>query len=86
MPKGAEVKASDGQAALGFPINSQHIAAMAENDEQQKPVMLPFRDKDGPGWHVIIRYAAGHERRIDGFASEQEAMGWIVENAGELDE
>jgi hypothetical protein len=47
--------------------------------------MLPFRDKDGPGWHVVIRYHQGHERRIDGFATEQEAMSWIVENAGELD-
>jgi hypothetical protein len=61
---------------------------MADTDDQQsdqQPVMLPFRDKDGPGWHVVIRYHQGHERRIDGFATEQEAMSWIVENAGELD-
>jgi len=58
---------------------------MADTDKQP-PVMLPFRDKDGPGWHVIIRYHEGHERRIDGFASEQDAMAWIVENADELDE
>ncbi len=57
---------------------------MADMDEQ-KPVMLPFRDKDGPGWHVIIRYRVGEERRIDGFATEEEAMEWIVDNAGELD-
>jgi hypothetical protein len=68
------------------------IASMTDADDQ-RPVMLPFRDKDGPGWHVIIRYAEGHaqhpeghERRIDGFASEQEALNWIVENADELEE
>ena len=53
--------------------------------ETQQPVMLPFRDPDGTGWHVIIRYPAGHERRIDGFATEEEAAAWIVENAGELE-
>ena len=57
---------------------------MADANEPQ-PVILPFRDKDGPGWHVVIRYHAGHERRVDGFASEAEAMEWIVENAGQLD-
>jgi len=51
----------------------------------EKPVMLPFRDKEGPGWHVIIRYPEGHERRIDGFTSEEEALNWIVANAGEVD-
>jgi len=58
---------------------------MAETNKEE-PVMLPFRDKDGPGWHVIIRYHAGHERRIDGFATEEEALQWIVENEGQLDE
>ncbi len=43
--------------------------------------MLPFRDKDGPGWHVIIRYHHGHERRVDGFGSEEEALNWIVANS-----
>jgi hypothetical protein len=57
---------------------------MADTNEQQ-PVMLPFRDKDGPGWHVIIRYPEGHERRIDGFATEEDALAWMVENTGELD-
>jgi hypothetical protein len=57
---------------------------MTDTNEKQ-PVMLPFRDKEGPGWHVIIRYPAGHERRIDAFATEEEAMNWIVGNAGELD-
>jgi hypothetical protein len=76
---------ADGETALGFGIDPQHIAAMADTEKQQ-PVVLPFQDKDGPGWHVIIRYPAGLERRIDGFATEQDAMGWIVENAGELDE
>jgi uncharacterized membrane protein YhaH (DUF805 family) len=52
---------------------------------REDPVMLPFRDKDGTGWHVVIRYDMGHERRIDGFAAEDEALGWIVANAREID-
>jgi len=77
----------DKSAALGFWIGANHSVRMDEIDtEKQPPVILPFRDKDGPGWHVVIRYHAGHERRIDGFATEQEAMAWIVENAGELDQ
>jgi hypothetical protein len=75
---------SEPQAALGFWLDPKHIGAMADTNEQQ-PVMLPFRDKDGPGWHVIIRYPEGHERRIDGFASEEDALAWMVENTGELD-
>ncbi len=47
---------------------------MAEPEKEQ-PVMLPFADKAGTGWHVIVRYHEGHERRIDGFATEQEALG-----------
>jgi len=50
-----------------------------------EPVMLPFQDKDGTGWHVIIRYHAGHERRIDGFATEEEALDWIVTNSKQVD-
>ena len=57
---------------------------MADTDD--KPVMEPFPVKEGPGWHVIIRYPHGHERRIDGFASRSEAVDWIVENASQLDE
>jgi hypothetical protein len=75
------------ETPLGFPIDPKHIAAMPETDEQhQQPVMLPFRDKDGSGWHVIIRYPEGHERLIEGFATEEEALAWIVENTGQLDE
>lgn len=55
-------------------------------DTQEEPVMLPFPNKEGPGWHVVIRYHAGHERRVDGFATEQEALDWIVTNAGQVDE
>jgi uncharacterized membrane protein YhaH (DUF805 family) len=51
----------------------------------EEPVMLPFQDKNGTGWHVVIRYHAAHERRIDGFATENEALGWIVANAREID-
>jgi uncharacterized membrane protein YhaH (DUF805 family) len=52
---------------------------------EEDPVMLPFQDKDGTGWHVVIRYHAGHERRIDGFAAENEALDWIIVNAREID-
>jgi hypothetical protein len=55
-------------------------------DPKEEPVVLPFQNKDGSGWHVVIRYHQGHERRIDGFATEKEAMDWIVANANELDE
>ena len=49
-----------------------HIACM--KDSEEKPVMEPFPDKVENGWHVIIRYHQGHERRIDGFASKDEAV------------
>jgi hypothetical protein len=49
--------------------------------EKEEPVMLPFADKEGTGWHVVVRYHEGHERRIDGFATEQEAVDWIMANA-----
>jgi hypothetical protein len=48
--------------------------------------MEPFPDKTGTGWHVVIRYHAGHERRIEGFASRIEAVDWIVANADQLDQ
>jgi hypothetical protein len=51
----------------------------------EKPLMVPFQDPEGKGWHVIIRYHSGHERRIEGFATEREAMEWIVANADEVD-
>jgi hypothetical protein len=44
-----------------------------------------LQDKDGTGWHVVIRYQTGRERRIDGFATENEALDWIISNAQELD-
>jgi hypothetical protein len=50
------------------------------------PVMEPFPDKPGTGWHVIIRYHDGHERRIEGFASKDEAVDWITENATQVEE
>jgi hypothetical protein len=56
---------------------------MADSDEE--PVILPFPDKAGTGWHVVIRYHQGHERRIEGFATETEALEWIVANSKELD-
>jgi hypothetical protein len=48
------------------------------------PLMLPFRDKEGVGWHVVIRYA-GHERRVDGFATEGEASEWIASKFNQVD-
>ena len=48
--------------------------------------MLPFQDKEGTGWHVVIRYHTGHERRIDGFATEAEALEWIVANSSQIEE
>jgi hypothetical protein len=60
-----------------------HIAAMADSEEM--PVVEPFPDKEGTGWHVIIRYHAGHERRIEGFATKTEAVDWITANATHLD-
>ncbi len=59
---------------------------MTSSEKKPEPVMLPFQDKEGPGWHVVIRYHTGHERRIDGFASENEALEWIVENSKQVDE
>jgi hypothetical protein len=53
---------------------------------QEMPVMEPFPDKEGTGWHVIIRYREGHERRIEGFASKAEAVDWIEANATQVDE
>jgi hypothetical protein len=55
-------------------------------DSEERPTMLPFPDQGGGGWHVIIRYHQGHERRIDGFSTEKEALDWIVTNAGEVDQ
>jgi hypothetical protein len=56
---------------------------MAESEAE--PVMLPFQDKGGTGWHVVIRYLAGHERRIEGFATENEALDWIIANSKQVD-
>ena len=56
-----------------------HGAYMADSEEE--PVMLPFRDKVGTGWHVVIRYHKGHERRIEGFTTENEALEWIIANS-----
>jgi hypothetical protein len=50
----------------------------------EQPVMEPFPDKAGTGWHVIIRYHEGHERRIEGFASKAEAVDWITANTGQV--
>jgi hypothetical protein len=56
------------------------------NSEKEEPVMLPFADKEGSGWHVIVRFHEGHERSIDGFASEKEALDWIIANSNEVDQ
>ena len=53
---------------------------------EEPPVMEPFPDKTGTGWHVVIRYHKGHERLIEGFASKDEAVDWITANATQVDE
>ena len=55
-------------------------------DSNEKPVMEPFPDKAGTGWHVIIRYHQGHERRIEGFTTKSEAVDWIEANSTQVDE
>ncbi len=74
--------ASQGELETGF--GGVYRTPMADSGEQ--PVMLPFQDKDGGGWHVIIRYHEGHERRIEGFATEQEALDWIIANSNQVEE
>ena len=61
-----------------------HTGRMANSDET--PVMEPFPDKTGTGWHVVIRYREGHERLIEGFAGKAEAVDWIEANAGQVRE
>jgi hypothetical protein len=56
---------------------------MTESEEE--PVMLPFRDKRGAGWHVVIGFHEGHKRRVDGFASETEALDRIIINSKQVD-
>jgi hypothetical protein len=61
-----------------------HTLAMTHSEET--PVMEPFPDKTGTGWHVVIRYREGHERLIEGFASKAEAVDWIEANVGQVKE
>jgi len=53
---------------------------------EETPVMEPFPDKTGTGWHVVIRYREGHERLIEGFSSKAEAVDWIEANVGQVRE
>ena len=53
--------------------------------ESEELVMLPFQDKGGAGWHVVIRCHESHERRVDRFASETEALDWIITNSKQVD-
>jgi hypothetical protein len=71
-------------SALAAETILAHIARMTKPHET--PVMEPFPDKEGTGWHVIIRYHEGHERRIEGFASKAKAVDWINANATQVDE
>ncbi len=61
-----------------------HTAAMTHPEET--PVMEPFPDKTGTGWHVVIRYRDAPERLIEGFASKAEAVDWIEANATQVRE
>jgi hypothetical protein len=62
------------------------IVGLMADAAKEEPVMLPFADKAGAGWHVVVRYHEGHERRIDGFATEQEAVDWIMANSKQVDQ
>jgi hypothetical protein len=74
------------QAGFGLAASAEAgIFGRMADAEKEQPVMLPFADKEGTGWHVVVRYHEGHERRIDGFATEQEAVDWIIANSGEVD-
>jgi hypothetical protein len=66
------------------PSTPAHTAAMTHPEET--PVMEPFPDKTGTGWHVVIRYREGHERLIEGFSSKAEAVDWIEANVGQVRE
>jgi hypothetical protein len=59
---------------------------MADSEEKlvTLPLMLPIRDKEGTGWHVIIRHHA-HERRVGGFATKDEALKWIASRFNQVD-
>lgn len=50
----------------------------------QQPIMEPFPNKAGTGWHVVIRYHEGRERRIEGFATKSEAVDWITANTTQV--
>ncbi len=76
--------AHPGYVALEPATILAHSPRMTQPHE--KPVMEPFPDKDGTGWHVIIRYREAPERRIEGFASKAEAVDWIEANATQVEE
>lgn len=65
-------------------LRNMHSRLMAAPKEP--PVMQAYPDKAGGGWHVIVRYHHGRERRVEGFSTEAEAMDWIVANAHQVDE
>jgi hypothetical protein len=54
-------------------------------DSDEKPVMEPFPRQGGTKRHVIIRYHEGHERRIEGFATKDEAVDRITDNSTQVD-
>jgi hypothetical protein len=81
--EGYQVVAPAPVTATTTEADGAHGVGMADSGEV--PVMLPFQDKEGTGWHVVIRYHAGHERRIDGFATENQALEWIVANSQQVD-
>jgi hypothetical protein len=68
-----------------------YLARMANSEEKPTaslptlPLMLPFRDREGTGWHVIIRYR-DHERRVEGFATEDAVSKWIASRFNQVDQ
>ena len=70
---------------LGMENESDEVYVDCMANDEEEPVMLPFQDQVGTGWHVVIRYHEGQERRIEGFATQQEALDWIIANSMQVD-
>ena len=76
---------SETRLRLGMENETGEVYVPYMANDEEEPVILPFQDQAGTGWHVVIRYHEGHERRIDGFATQQEALDWIIANSNQVD-
>jgi hypothetical protein len=52
------------------------------DDHDRKPTYKPAANEGGPGWHVVITWPDGRTEVQGNFASESEALDWIVANSG----